>query len=235
MSGPNRRDDTDGDGLSAACVAARALLHARLDDESRGSESGALAPRPDGEDRGSESGALAPRLDDDRAGAAPEVFERHLATCADCRELAADLAALSDGLRQLPPLQLPGDALQAIFGRTVDAPRTRPRVCATAAARFVRPRRLAATAAATILAALLLVAVNSRPGLFRGSPGERYTPAEIARAGRGVRLALGITETAIRRSQSVAMNQALGRGVTPALARLPFLRACAHASATRRN
>ncbi len=87
----------------------------------------------------------------DRPAAAD--VDRHLAGCGSCRELAADLRAVRDASRALPPLAPPAHLWEAIERATAADGRTRS----------TWTWRAAALAASVVVAALVGWQVSSRP------------------------------------------------------------------------
>lgn len=117
-------------------------------------------------------------------------LDAHLATCAACRELDADLALLRAGLGDLAEPALPDDALAAVWERTVERPR------ATGRGRLLR---IAPLAAAALLAFAILV-----PALQRDP---QPTPEELARAAAELQLVFRIADKALDRSRSTAFRE----------------------------
>lgn len=131
-------------------------------------------------------------------------MERHLESCSACRRFQVDMVELHDGLAALPELELPDEALEEVWDRTVR------RSSGTVPGRW----RWMAAAAAVLTVAL----AGSWFGLLDREP--EYSPDEIARATVEARAALGMAGQALQRSQTVAMEEVLGGQVTPALEKI---------------
>jgi hypothetical protein len=145
-------------------------------------------------------------------------LDEHLARCADCREVRQGLDTVRTALRALPEIPLPGDALDEVWARTVDA--------GPADARGVAWRpRLAAIAA--VAASLLLVALAVRwSSRLPPQPTVRSVTAvepgaeRLEQARREARQVLGITAAALARSEQAAFGRVLGDEVSPAIRRI---------------
>ncbi len=134
-----------------------------------------------------------------------ERLEAHLAGCSDCRELAQELRRVQQGLRSLPELQLPDDALEQVWSRTTGATR-RP---------AMRPGfRLAA-------AAVLVVALGGL-WLLREQAPPQPTEAELHQAAAEARLVLQLSSRALRRTEQAAFRDVLTEEISGALRRAPI-------------
>ena len=108
--------------------------------------------------------------DDGRAGALPEPARAHIAACGACRTLTEELEALRDALRSLPPLPLPGDALDAVWSRTV----------AAKAGSSSTSRSTWRLAAAAVF--MIVISATTLYFVFSPAPERRPTDVELARA-----------------------------------------------------
>ena len=160
--------------------------------------------------------------------------DAHLATCADCREIAAGLDTVRETLSSLPEAAFPDDALREVFARTVDAepwwrswlPSTGWRVALTGAA------------AMALAGAALWTAWNgtaSRPDpTVDVAVNSTEREAELRQALEETRFALALASNAVRRSGRVAVEDVLRKSVAPALDRIPVRFPTAD-EGTRRN
>jgi hypothetical protein len=133
-------------------------------------------------------------------------LETHVSSCADCREFAAEMRAIQGGLRALPELRMPDEALERVWDRT-----TRSR---HASARTWR-RNLAAAAAVIVIALAGL-------WLRNGSAPPGPTDAELEQAARDARMVLQLTSRALRRTERAAVRDVLTDEVSQALRRVPI-------------
>ena len=134
-------------------------------------------------------------------------LEAHLAGCTECRAFVAEMRVVQEGLRSLPELQLPDEALEEVWNRTTRARRVRG---------FPRRWNLAAAAAA------VLVVVLAGLWLRNGSAPPGPTDAELERAAAQARLVLGLTSRALQRSERAVLHDVLTDEVSPALRRVPI-------------
>jgi hypothetical protein len=142
-------------------------------------------------------------FDETPDGPVPDGLQAHFATCAGCRELHEELTILRAALRArtLPPM--PDEALDAVWERTVRAPRTR----------WLGARRRAA------VAAVLVTGVSvSTLWLLRTSPAPSGpTPAEIARAEAQADLVLAYTARAFAATRTATTRSVVGSKISPAV------------------
>ena len=136
-----------------------------------------------------------------------EELGKHLDGCKPCELARADLLLLREDLQGLPVVPFPEDALAEVWAQIVDAPVTLPN--------RMQDWGLGAAAAAVLalalLATLLLPAREVQP-----------SQEEIARATAETLYVLGVTHRAIEKSEDVALNDVLGRTVSPVLAQIPI-------------
>jgi hypothetical protein len=150
--------------------------------------------------------AIHERLDaGGRAVARPPELDDHVAVCATCRELEADLLALDEALETLPPPGMPDPAFQAVLARTSRAPVG------------TRERRRAPWPALAAAAAALIAAV-----VWLGDRPDEPSPIEVQRAAAEARLVLGLTARALDRTTDAAVHDVLEGEVGPALRRMPI-------------
>ncbi len=149
------------------------------------------------------------RLDGELSAGAAEALDAHLATCPDCRSLAAGLSAVRSGLLALPEHPLPPDSLEEILERTVRGPRDRVRLAA----------RWPAWAAAAAVAALVLILLR---GPLPPGPAAEPSPDDLARAAGEARAVLCLASGAIHRAERAAAERVLVGEVAPALRRIPI-------------
>lgn len=133
-------------------------------------------------------------------------LDAHLEGCDACRSREADLLAVREALRGLPEPRMPGDALEHVWARTVDAASSGARTRRSRA-----PRRgiwgLALTAAA---AALLLVIGLPISGLGPAGPDPRrseISAEELARAEADLRRVLAVTVDSLESAESAALEE----------------------------
>jgi len=135
-------------------------------------------------------------------------LEQHLADCHPCREHRDNLLSVRQAVRTLPLLPLPDDALEAVFGRTVND------VAAGPSARFPGRRWVRfATAAAIVMGVIVPWFVLNR----------RNADVRAARADRAVaetRYVLNVVTGALNRAERVAVNEVLGGRVAEAVHRV---------------
>lgn len=137
-------------------------------------------------------------------------LDRHLEACSACREFQGEMLWLQEGLRSLPAAPLPDEALEQVWDRTVRKNKVVP---------FRRWRfdwRVAAAAAVIFTVAFLGIRSWQRPGTIA-----EPTQAEVARASQELRLVLGLTSDALRKSGVVAIQDVLAQEVSPALQKVP--------------
>lgn len=137
-------------------------------------------------------------------------LERHLGSCAACRERFDELTEMTGALRSLGSPRLGDDARAEILRRTVEAP----------AALVNRGRFVLRAAAASVLIAALAGAL-----LVVGTPprDESIQAADLDRAAAEVRLVLGLTTDAIDKSRDTAVREIFQRELRPAIDRLPVI------------
>jgi predicted anti-sigma-YlaC factor YlaD len=142
-------------------------------------------------------------LDETPGAALSESLSLHFATCPGCRELYEDLVALRAALRARPRPELPADALEAVWERTVRRP----------AAGWLDGWRRAAAAA------VLVTAVSaSTLWLLRGSPAPAGpTPAQIALAEAQADLVLSYAARAIQATRTATTHRVVGSKISPAV------------------
>ena len=133
------------------------------------------------------------------------IVDEHVRACAACRAYDEGLRDAVGALRDLPPVSLPADALEAVWDRTIRSPRS--------AARF-RPRLAYAWAAAAVLTAALL------PALFRPVRTGPSAP-ELARARDDARYVLALTARTLRRTEQ-AGDRVVSAEVARAFRKIPI-------------
>lgn len=139
-------------------------------------------------------------------------LEAHLEGCEACRLFRDELFLVQRGLRDLPEIAMPDDALEEVWDRTV---RGEDRVVVLATWR--KNWKHLASAAALVLVATIAVWIL-QPGQPAG-PTEKEV--EIARA--QLEQVLGLTGSAIQRTQTVAVERVIRGNVSPTLQRIPIL------------
>ncbi len=143
-------------------------------------------------------------------------LDAHLAGCAECRAFRDEIDELAAALAGLDDPALPDEDLAAVFARTVDAP-------AASARTAIRRRRAAPAWAAAGLAAAALVLALLAPHALRSPAEAPPSEEELARAAQEIRYVFGLTDQALQASGRAAIGEAVGRGVRPALRRVPVL------------
>jgi len=135
-----------------------------------------------------------------------QMLDEHLKCCAACRDFAAEMQTIQEGLHSLPEIRLPDQALERVWERTVRSRRSalRPRLWMPAAA-----------------AALVIVALAGL-WLRNGSTPQGPTEAEIEQAAQQARVVLGITSRALHRTERAAFDEVLSEEVSGALRRMPI-------------
>lgn len=135
-------------------------------------------------------------------GPVPDGLQAHFATCAGCRELHEELTILRAALRARPLPPMPDEALDAVWERTVRAPR----------AHWLDTRRRAAVAAVLVtgvsLSTLWLLTTSAPPG---------PTAAEIARAEAQADLVLAYTARAFAATRTATTRSVVGSKISPAV------------------
>jgi anti-sigma factor RsiW len=134
--------------------------------------------------------------------------DEHLATCADCREAAAELRAIQEGLRRLPLERMPDAALEEVLAATVGSRR------AGTLRRFGFDWRLAAAAIVTV------GVIGSWYALF--PPSGRPSDTELREAAVEARAVLALTAQALRKAERAATRDVLAGQLSPALRRVPI-------------
>jgi predicted anti-sigma-YlaC factor YlaD len=149
--------------------------------------------------------AIHEAFDDDRGDALPTELRAHLASCAACRELADDLAALRVALRELPREPLPPAALDQVWRNTVRAEGAARRPA------WTTWRAAAAAVVVTALGAstLYMVSIPTAP------PGP--SAAELARAEAQAEMVFGYTARALAATRKAATHQVIVDRVSPAV------------------
>jgi anti-sigma factor RsiW len=146
-----------------------------------------------------------------------EWLDRHLAGCEACRRAETELRQIQSVLRSMEPEAFPDVALERVWQETTRSP-----------APSHRPtRRVLAIAAAAVLAALsigLWFALEREPATVQRAAAAETAPSdrELDRAAREARLVLGLTASALRRTERVAVRRVLGESVSPAIDRIPI-------------
>jgi predicted anti-sigma-YlaC factor YlaD len=133
-----------------------------------------------------------------------EAVQAHLASCTGCRELSADLNALSQALRALPGSSLPADALDEVWARTSRRSRSATSWMTTG---YLR------------LAAAVVVTAVSMATLYYvfAPPPAGPSAVELARASAEAELVLGYTAKALAATRHAAANRVLASKVSPAM------------------
>jgi anti-sigma-K factor RskA len=148
--------------------------------------------------------------DDAPAGTLPEPVRVHIASCAECRELASDLAAIGAALRAMPRAPLPAETLDAVWGRTI---RATPSGFAHGLG-FWRLAAAASLAFAVVSTTLFFVFAPVTP------PGP--TAVELAHAEAQAELVLGYTARALAATRVAAEDRVLAEKVAPAVRGVPM-------------
>lgn len=142
-------------------------------------------------------------FDGDTETPVPENLRSHFSTCAGCRELYEELAIVRAVLRARPHDAMPDDALEAVWERTVRAPRRG----------WLDGRRRAAVAAVLVTGVSL-----STLWLLRGPAAPSGpTTAEIARAEAQADLVFAYTARALAATRHAAARSVVGSKVSPAV------------------
>ena len=134
--------------------------------------------------------------------------ERHLDGCNTCRAFRDELALVQRGLRDLPEIAMPHDALETVWEQTVRADEKVVRL-------VPRTKRWAVLASAAVLALVAVLAV------FNLRNGPNTKEVEIARA--QLEQVLGLTGSALQKTQDATVDRVFRREVSPALRRIPIL------------
>jgi anti-sigma factor RsiW len=156
------------------------------------------------------------RLDGETIEAeAAEWLDGHLVDCAECRQAEVELQQIQQALRGLSASPFPEDALDEVWDRTT---RTSGRTG------WIDWRAIAAAA----VLALAFLGIWQTKDQFMPA-GEvavvevDATDAELARAEAEARFVLNLTATALRRSEKAAIEEVMGKRVSPALQKIPLL------------
>ncbi|MDX1388287.1 MAG: zf-HC2 domain-containing protein [Acidobacteriota bacterium] len=138
-------------------------------------------------------------------------LEQHFEGCDACRAFRDELALVQRGLRELPEVPMPDDALEEVWERTVRADdKVVPLATPT--------KRWAMLASAAVLALVAVLAVfNLWNGVDEPSPEE----VEIARA--QLEQVLSLTGGALQKTQSATVDRVFRREVSPVLQRISIL------------
>ena len=145
------------------------------------------------------------RLDGDALDAQDVVrLETHLASCAACRGLTAELEEIQRSLRAVPVPALAPDALERVWDQTTRAPRTTGR-------RLARLGAWAAVLAVVFSGSVWIVVEQRQRALVQ--------QAELRRASAEARLVLAVAGSALRRTEQAATDQVLEGGIRHALDR----------------
>jgi len=146
--------------------------------------------------------------DGERSAPLPAVVREHLAGCAACRELEADLPELTAALRALPRSSFPPEALDAVWLETVRAPRG-----------AVGAPRLWLVAAAAVFVTLL--STSTLYLMFAPAAPQRPSADELARASAQAELVLGYTARALAATRTATADRVLASRVSPAVRGVP--------------
>lgn len=148
------------------------------------------------------------RIQDRMDGPVPaevaQEIELHLTTCRECREFQGGLLRVRAELQALPEVPFPDDALEDVWRKTV--------------ANRVAPQRRAGAWWLAAAAAIFVVAVLVR---LAGPADPAPTRAEMARAERDTRIALGAVARALRTTERTTVHRVLAHEVSPVLRRIP--------------
>ena len=134
-------------------------------------------------------------------------FDRHVASCTECREWFGDLTRLQRDLRNLPQPEFPAAALEELWSATTRGPAVR---------RGLDWRPLAAAAALTLALLGLL-----REGSPKGAVAAQHTPQEIAEAAEQAQFAFRLAAEAINKAERTAVREIVDE-VSPALRVMPM-------------
>jgi anti-sigma factor RsiW len=152
------------------------------------------------------------RLDGESLGAGEQrELDRHLESCADCRESDEDLRAVQDGLRAIPLQTMPDEALQQVLDRTVRAERKRR------LHRWGLDWRMAAAAVVTV--GVIGIWFAFYPHVPQSA---EPTEAELAQAAEDARMVFSLTARALRKAERTATREVLAGEVSGALRRVPI-------------
>ena len=139
----------------------------------------------------------------------------HLKGCADCRQAELELRQIQRALRDLAEAPFPEDGIDEVWNRTTRSERGRA---------WLDWRAIAA-AAVLALAILGIWQVGDRSVPVTEFAVAEPAPSdeELARATAEARFVLNLTATALRRSEQVAIEEVMGKRVSPALRKIPLL------------
>lgn len=137
-------------------------------------------------------------------------LDGHLVECSDCREVRDGLQAVRDGLRALPGVPFPDDALREVRARTLDA------TGAGLRGRVWRPAfgSVAALAASLLVVALIIV-WDRTP-----EPVQQLSPEQLEQVRRDVRQVLELTAQALIRTELAAGERVIEDEVSPAIRKI---------------
>jgi anti-sigma factor RsiW len=141
-----------------------------------------------------------------------DALEDHLEDCHACRVFREELVLVQRGLRDLREIAMPDDALEEVWERTV---RVEGRVVDLSSWR--RSWKRLASAAAVVLVATIAV------WMLRPSQPTVPTEREIEIARAQLEQVLSLTGSAIKRTESAAVERVIEGKVSPALQRIPIL------------
>ena len=134
-----------------------------------------------------------------------EAVRSHIARCSACRQLEADLSALTTALRELPQHTFPADALATVWRRT-----SRSRSAIAWSWMTHGHMRLAAAVAVTAVSTAALYYV------FAPQPTD-YQAEELARASAEAALVLGYTAKALAATRDAAEDRVIVSKVSRAV------------------
>lgn len=136
--------------------------------------------------------------------------EEHLAECGRCRDHRDDMLAVREGLRALPLIPLPDDALDAVLSRTVGG---------DPAGQTVPLRRVGLTRFATAAALAMGVLL---PWFILNPPNAAVRESEVNRAVVEAHYVLDVVAGALHRAERAAVSDVLGGRIAPAMHSVSF-------------
>lgn len=152
------------------------------------------------------------RLDAALDHSSERLLDEHLASCADCRAYVEEAEELHGMLRGLPRLELPADALEEVFARTVGSERARR-------GRLRRARWVGLAAAAVLFLALVVPWIARMP--HQGRASAPMSDTDLRAAAVQAEAVLGIAGRAINTGGARGVTTGFRNAVTPALAVTP--------------